>query len=72
MAGDPEVLYAIKDLNEDQKLGPKVLLGYNAGGDLLRIRKEVGGVTYERIITDPDVVDTTVDKWVEYGEWSVI
>jgi hypothetical protein len=67
MSGDVEVLYAIKDLNRDQKLKPKTVLGYNAAGDLLTVTKEVDGETHKRTITDPDVVDRTVVREVEYS-----
>lgn len=70
MPGDIEVLHAIKDLNLDQKLTSKVELGYNAGGDMIQIKKTVDGTERLRIITDPDVTDNVVDKWVVYGEWS--
>ncbi len=72
MSGDVELLYAVKDLNKDQSITPKVELGYNAGDDMIQIKKLVDGVEYLRIITDPDIVDNIVDKWIEYGEWSVV
>lgn len=53
-------------------LRPRVDLGYNAAGDLIRIKKHLLGITYERIITDPDIVDNVIDRWVEYGDWSVV
>jgi len=65
---DTDILYAIRDIVRS----PKTLLGYNAADDLIRIRKEVSGITYERIITDPDVVDNVVVKEIEYGGWSVV
>lgn len=70
MPGDIEVLHAIKDLNLDQKLTSKVELGYNAADDLIQIKKTVDGTERLRIITDPDIADNIVDKWVVYGEWS--
>lgn len=70
MSGDIELLYAIKDLEKNQKLTPEVHLGHNAGGDLVEMRKFIGGVTYTRLIDDPDVADKTVSKWVEYGAWT--
>jgi hypothetical protein len=53
-------------------LTPKTELGYNVGGDLIQIKKTFLGIQWLRIITDPDVVDNTVDRWVEYGDWSII
>lgn len=72
MAGDVELLYAIKDLILDQKLTSKVELGYNAADDLIQIKKTVDGIEHLRVITDPDIADNVVDKWIEYGEWSVV
>ena len=72
MPGDMEVLYAIKDLTLDQKLTSKVELGYNVGGDMIQIKKTVDGTEHLRIITDPDIADNVVSKWIEYGEWSVV
>jgi hypothetical protein len=40
---------------------------YNAAGDLLTVTKEVDGATHKRTITDPDVVDRTVVREVEYS-----
>jgi len=70
MSGDVEVLYAIKDLNRDQKLKPKTVLGYNAAGDLLTVTKEVDGETHRRTVTNPDVVDRTVVREVDYSEYA--
>ena len=53
-------------------LSPKTELGYNAAGDLIRIKKTFLGITWKRVITDPDVVDNVVNKWVEYSDWSII
>lgn len=72
MIGDVELLYAIRDLENSQKLTPEIHLGYNAGDELIQIKKTVCGTEYLRIITDPDVVDTVVDRWVEYGEWTAV
>jgi len=72
MSGDVEVLYAIKDLNRDQKLKPKTVLGYNAAGDLLTVTKYVDGETHKRTVTDPDVVDRGVVREVEYSEYGVV
>lgn len=52
-------------------LTPKTQLGYNVGGDLIQIKKTFIGITWTRVITDPDVADNVVNKWVVYGEWSV-
>ena len=55
-----------------QILKPKTALGYNVAGDLIRIRKYLLGFTYERIITDPDIVDNVIDRWVTYGDWGMV
>ena len=60
----PSILFKI--------LSPKTELGYNAGGDLIQIKKTFLGITWKRVITDPDVTDTTVNRWVEYGDWSIV
>jgi hypothetical protein len=52
-------------------LSPKAELGYNAGGDLIQIKKTFLSITWRRIITDPDIVDNVVNKWVTYGDWSI-
>ncbi len=72
MPTDIEVLNAIESQNSDQKLTPEIHLGYNAGDDLIQIKKTVYGADFLRIITDPDVTDNVVDRWVEYGEWTAV
>lgn len=72
MSGDVEVLYAIRDLNRDQKLKPRTVLGYNAAGDLLTIAKDVGGETFRRTIDDPDIVDRTVTREVDYSAYAEV
>jgi len=72
MSGDVEVLYAIRDLNRDQKLKPKTVLGYNAAGDLLTVTKDVDGETHKRTIDDPDVVDRTVVREVDYSVYAEV
>lgn len=72
MSGDVEVLYAIKDLNREQKLKPRTVLGYNAAGDLLTVTKYVDGETHKRTITDPDVVDRTVTREVDYSAYAEV
>ena len=47
-------------------------IGYNAAGDIVSLKKVADGVTYQRSVTDPDVADTTVDRWVVYGTWAVV
>lgn len=71
---DVEILGAIKDLAEGQKLTPCIKIGYNAGGDLVELRKVIvqsDGSTkeYKRLIDRPDVADIAVDKWITYGAW---
>lgn len=51
---------------------PRVDMGYNLAGDLIRIRKYLLGFTYERIIADPLIVDNVVNRWVVYSDWSVV
>ena len=53
-------------------LSPKTEIGYNVGGDLIQIKKTFLGITWKRVITDSDVADNVVNKWVEYGDWSII
>lgn len=53
-------------------LSPKTELGYNAAGELIQIKKTFIGITWKRIITDPDIVDNVVDRWVTYGDWSIL
>lgn len=53
-------------------LSPKAQLGYNVGGDLIQIKKTFLGITWLRIITDPDIADNVVNRWVTYGDWSVV
>lgn len=72
MSGDVEVLYAIKDLNREQKLKPRTVLGYNAAGDLLTVTKYVGGEPHRRTIDDPDVVDRTVTREVDYSAYAEV
>ena len=50
----------------------EIQVGYNAAGDMVALKKVVDGVTYQRDVTDPDVADTTVDRWVVYGTWAVV
>ncbi len=52
-------------------LSPKAELGYNAGGDLIQVKKTFLGITWLRVITDPDIADNIIDRWVEYGDWSI-
>ena len=53
-------------------LTPKTELGYNAAEDLIQIKKTFLGITWLRVITDPNIVDNVIDRWVEYGDWSVV
>lgn len=56
----------------DHRLTPATSLGYNVAGDLIQIKKVIDGTEKLRIITNPDVVDNVVSKWVEHGEWCAI
>jgi hypothetical protein len=53
-------------------LTPKTELGYNVGEDLIQIKKTFLGISWLRVITDSDVADNIVNKWVEYGDWSIV
>jgi hypothetical protein len=65
-----EVPDGVPEHHPERWLSPKVELGYNAAGDMVSIRKVINGITYTRTITDPDVADAVVDKWIEYGTWT--
>jgi len=69
MSEDPE---CVPEYTPDHRLTPATYLGYNLADDLVSVKKVIDGITYRRNIIDPDVVDTTVDKWVEYGEWEAL
>jgi len=68
MPTDIEVLHAVNELT----LTPALSLGYNAADDLIQLKKTVGEKTYLRIITDPDIADNDVDRWVDYGAWAEV
>ncbi len=53
-------------------LSPLTELGYNIDDDLIQIKKTFFGITWRRIITDPDITDNTINKWVTYGAWEII
>jgi len=57
---------------ESGALGPVVWLGMNSDDNLVSIRKFISGKTFERDVHDPDVVDQTVAKWIEYRAWAEI
>ena len=57
---------------ESSSLSPEVHLGYNAGDDLVKIRKFINGKTFDRDVDDPDIADKVVDRWIEYSEWSEV
>jgi hypothetical protein len=69
MSEDPE---GVPEYTPDHRLPSVTRLGYNVADDLVSMEKVIDGITYRRDIIDPDVVDTTVNKWVEYDEWSVV
>lgn len=49
---------------------PEVHLGYNSAEDLIIIRKlTTEGEIFERQVTDPDITDYVVDRWVIYSAW---
>jgi hypothetical protein len=68
MSEDPE---GVPEYTPDHQLTPATYLGYNAVDDLVSMKRVINGVTYHRDVIDPDVADTTVDRWVEYGSWNV-
>jgi len=52
---------------------PETRIGYNAAGDIIKIKKFTSaGEMFERVIEDPDVSDRTVDKWVVYKKWQKV
>ena len=69
MSEDPD---GVPMFTPDHRLGVTTSLGYNAADDLVSIKKIIDGVTYLREIDDPNVVDKTVDRWVEYGDWNIM
>ena len=69
MSEDPD---GVPEYTPDQRLTPATQLGYNAADDLVSIKKIISGMEYRRDIDDPDVADKTVDRWVEYGKWSIV
>lgn len=68
MPTDIEVLNAVNDLT----ITPALSLGYNAAGDLIQLKKTVGDKTYLRIITDPNIADNAIDRWVDYDAWTEV
>ena len=68
LAEDPD---GVPEYIPDHRLTPETHLGYNLADDLVSMKKVIDGVTYQRSITDPDVADTVVARWVEYDTWSV-
>lgn len=52
-------------------LTPLTELGYNADDDLIQVKKTFFGITWLRTITDPDITDDVINKWVTYSDWVV-
>lgn len=49
---------------------PEKRLGYNAAGDLVRIRMYTAkGAKFERLVSDPDVADVEVTREVTYSKY---
>ena len=49
---------------------PEVHLGKNAAGQIVKIRKLTSdGDKFERQVTDSDITDYDVDRWVIYSAW---
>lgn len=59
-------------VNVDGSLGSNASLelGYNAAGQLVRIRKTIGSTTYTKNVTGDEITDTTVDTVKTYSVWS--
>ena len=58
------------DVEETVWHTPETWLGYNADGDLVKVRKyTIEGDIFVRVIEDPDVIDKTVSRWVKYRKW---
>ncbi len=52
---------------------PEVHLGYNVTNELILIRKLTSdGEIFERQVTDPDISDYAVDRWVVYSAWGKV
>jgi len=52
---------------------PEVHLGYNASNQIVKIRKLTSdGEKFERQITDSNITDYDVDRWVIYSAWGSI
>lgn len=61
------------NVNELIVHSPEVNLGYNAADELIIIRKLTSdGEMFERQITDPDISDYDVDRWVIYSAWGKV
>lgn len=45
-------------------------LGYNAAGQLVRIRKTINGTVYTKLITGDSITDTVVVTTKTFGIWS--
>lgn len=64
-----KILDAVNKLLRKTRMPDETLLGYNAVNNLIRIRKDINGKTYERVIDDPNVTDKVVSRWVKYIGW---
>lgn len=52
---------------------PEVHLGYNASDELIIIQKLTSeGEIFERQVTDPDISDYSISRWVIYSAWGKI
>ena len=52
---------------------PEVHLGMNASDQIVKIRKLTSeGEIFERQITDSDITDYDVDRWVIYSAWGKV
>ena len=45
-------------------------LGYNASGQLIRIRKVINSVTYTKNVTGTEITDSVVTVTKTFGTWS--
>ena len=60
----------IGDSLPTQGNNPSLELGYNAAGQLIRIRKTINSVVYTQLITGTDITDDVVVKTKTLGAFS--
>jgi hypothetical protein len=59
-------------VNIDGSIGQNasVELGYNAAGQLVRLRKVIGANTYTKLITGDEITDAVVATTKTFGVWT--